>query len=60
MWEGDGGGGEGSLHDLAGRDRCDELQRNLGVGQEVLGDAGALLDVGEDEGGAARRGDDTV
>lgn len=52
--------GEGSLHDLAGRDRCDELQRNLGVGQDVLGDAGALLDVGEDEGGAARRGDDTV
>lgn len=49
-----------SLHDLASRDRCDKLQRNLSVGQDVLGNAGALLDVGEDERGAARRGDDAV
>lgn len=49
-----------SLHDFAGRYRCDELKRNLCVGQDVLGVAGPLLDVGEDEGGPACRGDDTV
>lgn len=49
-----------SLHDFAGRYRGDELQRDLRVGQDVLGVAGALLDVGEDEGGPACRGDDTV
>lgn len=49
-----------SLHDFTGCYRGDELQRDLSVGQDVLGVAGALLDVGEDEGGPARRGDDTV
>lgn len=49
-----------SLHDFAGRYRGDELERHLCVGQDVLGVAGGLLDVGEDEGGPARRGDDTV
>ena len=49
-----------SLHDFAGCYRGDELERNLCIGQDVLGIAGALLDVGEDEGGPACRGDDTV
>lgn len=49
-----------SLHDFAGRNCGDELQRDLCVGQDVLGGAGPLLDVGEDEGGSACRGDDTV
>lgn len=49
-----------SLHDFAGRNCGDELQRDLCVGQDVLGGAGPLLDVGEDEGGPACRGDDTV
>lgn len=50
----------GSLHDFTGRYRGDELQRDLCVGKDVLGVAGSLLDVGEDEGGPARCGDDTV
>lgn len=49
-----------SLHDFTGCYRGDELQRDLRVGQDVLGVAGSLLDVGEDEGGAARCGDDAV
>lgn len=49
-----------SLHDFSSCHRGDKLQWDLGVGQDVLGGAGALLDVGEDEGGAACCGDDTV
>lgn len=49
-----------SLHDFTGCYRGDELQRDLCVRQDVLGVAGSLLDVGEDEGGPARRGDDAV
>lgn len=49
-----------SLHDFTGRYGGDELKRDLRVGQDVLGVAGTLLDVGEDEGGPACRGDDTV
>lgn len=49
-----------SLHDFAGCHRGDELERDLSVGQDVLGVVGALLNVGEDEGSPACRGDDAV
>lgn len=48
------------LHDFTGCYCGYQLQRDLSVGQDVLGGAGALLDVGEDEGGATRRRDDAV
>lgn len=49
-----------SVHDFTSCYRGDELQWDLCVGQDVLGIAGSLLYVGEDEGGPARRGNDTV
>jgi len=47
---------EGS-HLRDGGHRWANLERDLCVGQDVLGVVGALLDVGEDEGGPARRDD---
>lgn len=49
-----------SVHDFTGCYRGDELQWDLCVSQDVLGIAGSLLDVGEDERGPASRGNDTV